>query len=160
MTEQLFYYKLGQLTVDILLVLIGIVVIIILYNKNKKLSTKNIHIPNRTYTEEIKILLNTENVIEKINNLLNDKIKEAADRYMIFNVRFNGEDAYLPQDTVDEMSKYVFGTVRSNITPAMRELIGLIYDVETDERLDSLIDINVKMYMLNEIVKTNKDIQE
>ena len=145
----------GTILAFIVLIMIVIAILIILKNDSKPEP-----LSNRTYTEEIKILLNTENVIEKINNLLNDKIKEAADRYMIFNVRFNGEDAYLPQDTVDEMSKYVFGTVRSNITPAMRELIGLIYDVETDERLDSLIDINVKMYMLNEIVKTNKDIQE
>lgn len=146
----------GTILAVIVFLMITFAVIIIIRNEIKESNKPPEN--NKDYTEEIKILLNTDNIMDKINMILYEKIKQAADIYMIFNVKFNGEDAYLPQDTIDEMSKYIFGTVKGNMTPAMRELIGLVYDIDTDERLDNLLDINIKMYMLNEIVKTNKDI--
>lgn len=120
--------------------------------KNKPTTHKKDH------TEDIKILLSDEKIIDKINNILYTMIKDASDRYMILNVNFNADDAYLKQETIEELSKYIFGTVKGNMTPALRGLFGLVYDISTEEKLDSLIDINIKMHILDLIVKTNQSV--
>ena len=113
---------------------------------------------SKTSIEEVRILLSDDKIVDKINGVLNSLIKDAADRYMLFEVGFNGTDAYIPSKSSDEMEKYIYGTVRSNITSATRDLLGLIYDVSTEEKLNNVIELAVKMYMIDILVKTNQSI--
>lgn len=124
--------------------------------ENNKKEIETVEHPDNT--EKIKILLSDDKIVDKINGVLNSLIKDAADRYMLFEVGFNGIDAYIPSKSSDEMEKYIYGTVRSNITSATRDLLGLIYDVSTEEKLNNVIELAVKMYMIDILVKTNQSI--
>lgn len=146
----------------VLLFLIAINIFVLIMITVNERKNKTIEKPNTGIedVEKIKILISDEKCIEKINTIINDLIKESVDRYKVLNVNFNGEDAYLPESSVDEMSKYAFGMIRTSITPALRNTIELVYDVSTDEKLDEFLDIRVKLYILREVVETNKDIVE
>ena len=127
-----------------------------LFRESKK--EKNINPPiNVTSTEKIKLLLEKDSV-ENINNIIDSLIKQAIDRYMILNVNFNKE-AYLNEDAINELSLYAFGTVKDNMTPTVKELIGLIYDISTDEKMDEFIKLRIKIYVLAIVVKTNQVIE-
>ncbi len=139
--------------------LIGVAVAVIVRIVGMGKSEKDV-VVEKDHTEEIKILLSDDKIIDKINNILYTMIKDASDRYMILNVNFNASDAYLNQESIDELSKYIFGTVKGNMTPALRNLFGLIYDISTEEKLDKFIEINVKMHILDIIVKTNQSVGE
>ena len=105
-------------------------------------------------TEKIKLLLENKS-LEKINDVVEGIIKESVDRYMILNVNYD-TDAYLNEATINELSLYTFGMVKNNMTPAVRELIGLTHDISTEDKLDDLLKLHIKMYILAFVVKTNQ----
>ena len=109
--------------------------------------------------EKIKILLSNKETVDNIDAIIDSIIKTAVDRYMILNVNFN-VDSYITKDNIDEMSKYVFGTIKMDLTDTMRDMIGLIHNVDTEEKLDEFLKIRIKMYILALTIKTNQTINE
>ena len=107
-------------------------------------------------TEKIKILL-SENAIEKVDNLVDSLIKNAIDKYMIFNVNFDKEK-YLNAGDQEQMTLYVTGMVMNNMTDTVRSTIGLVYDISTEQKLKEFLDIRIKMSLLVVIVNQNKDL--
>ena len=128
----------------------GLVVYLLLSRKNKKQTKEK---PNCDL-EKAKVLLE-EKSLDKINDFVDGLIKVAVDRYMIMKVNFN-TDAYLNDESQRELSLYALGSVKENMTPAVRELIGLVQDISTEEKLNNYLELRIKMYILAVVVKTNQ----
>ena len=128
----------------------GLVVYLLLSRKNKKQTKEK---PNYDL-EKAKVLLE-EKSLDKINDFVDGLIKVAVDRYMIMKVNFN-TDAYLNDESQRELSLYALGSVKENMTPAVRELIGLVQDISTEEKLNNYLELRIKMYILAVVVKTNQ----
>lgn len=125
-------------------------------NKNKEV----IHEDNDIDKLELaKLLLSTENCVEKIDNILDIKIKAAADMYNIL-ILSTDENQYINTTQIDEMSNYIEETVFRNFTTSMRIITGLIYDVSTDKKIKDIIKVRTKIYMINFVMEYNKLIDE
>lgn len=128
----------------------GLILYLLIRRKNKK----QIKEKYNNELDKAKILLE-EKSIEKINDVVEELIKTAVDRYMILNVNFNS-DAYINTEGQRELSLYVLGSIRENMTPAVKELIGLVQDISTEEKLNNYLELQIKMYILAVVVKTNQ----
>ena len=115
-------------------------------NDNKK--------ENKISTEKVKILLD-EKSVEKVDEYINALIKSSADTYMILNVNFNPE-SYLNSEKVEELSNYIFATIKKNLTDASKEVIGLVYNIDTEEKINELLQLKIKIYVLAITVSNNK----
>lgn len=120
-------------------------------------SSKSTVVDN-TSVEKIKILMEKDS-IDKINIFIDALIKNAADKYMILNVGYQ-EDPYLKSTNIEELTLYVIGMVKQNMTKSVIDTIGLIYDVDTEEKLDKFLELRIKIYVLSLSVKVNKTIME
>ena len=120
-------------------------------------SSKSTVVDN-TSVEKIKILMEKDS-IDKINIFIDALIKNAADKYMILNVGYL-EDPYLKSTNIEELTLYVIGMVKQNMTKSVIDTIGLIYDVDTEEKLDKFLELRIKIYVLSLSVKVNKTIME
>ena len=109
-------------------------------------------------TEKIKILL-TKDAIDNIDNMIDDIIKRAADRYMILNINFK-DLPYVTEKDADELTKYIFGSLKMDMTDTVRETIGILHNVSTEKQLDDFLKLRIKMYVLAIVVKTNQTINE
>lgn len=128
----------------------GLILYLLISRKNKR----QIKEKYNNELDKAKILLE-EKSIEKINDVVEELIKTAVDRYMVLNVNFNS-DAYLNSEGQRELSLYVLGSIRENMTPAVKELIGLVQDISTEEKLNNYLELQIKMYILAVVVKTNQ----
>lgn len=128
----------------------GLILYLLIRRKNKKQIKENYN----NELDKAKVLLEDKS-IEKINDVVEELIKTAVDRYMVLNVNFNS-DAYLNSEGQRELSLYVLGSIRENMTPAVKELIGLIQDISTEEKLNNYLELQIKMYILAVVVKTNQ----
>jgi hypothetical protein len=112
---------------------------------------------NLEYTEKLKILLQKD-TIANIENILDDLIQKAIDNYVIFTVGFDPEKYYNSKEA-DIIMKYVKETIMLNMTPAVRESLGLIYIVDTDKQLSDLLDVKIKIHVIAFLNNKNKSIQ-
>lgn len=129
------------------------VTVLSIANKSSKLT-----VVDNTSVEKIKILMEKDS-IDKINIFIDALIKNAADKYMILNVGYQ-EDPYLKSTNIEELTLYVIGMVKQNMTKSVIDTIGLIYDVDTEEKLDKFLELRIKIYVLSLSVKVNKTIME
>ena len=58
------------------------------------------------------------------------------------------------------MQKYVSHMVVESISPELKKLIGLVYNVSTAEDLKNVINLRTKLFLINYIVQYNADIEE
>ena len=118
--------------------------------KNRK-KKRVVHRPDN---ERIKILLSEENIIEKINTIIDSIIANAANNYLILTVQDDQREGYISPDIEREMSEYIFLTVKNNMTKDMKDLISMIYITENGE-LDKLLRLRIKFYMINRMINNN-----
>lgn len=141
--------------VIVVVILFSITAIVItLSNKNELMP-----ITKMEDVEKIKILLSSKDTVENIDVIIDNIIKTAADRYMIFNVNYD-PDSYLTKENSEEMALYVFGSVKMDLTDTMKSTIGLVHNIDTEEKLDDFLKLRVKMYVLALLIKTNQTINE
>ena len=95
--------------------------------------TKKKRVVHRPDNERIKILLSEENIIEKINTIIDSIIANAANNYLILTVQDDQREGYISPDIEKEMSEYIFLTVKNNMTKDMKDLISMIYITENGE---------------------------
>ena len=144
------------LSISILISIICTVLTIINLKKEETVPTIN-PIDN---TEKIKILLSKDSV-ENIDNLVDEIIKRAADRYMILKVNFKDKEAqYITEADADELSKYIFGSIKLDMTDTMRDTIGLAHNISTEKQFDDFFNLRIKMYVLAILVNNNQPINE
>lgn len=136
------------------------IIIAISSNISTKKNKEEIHEDNDIDKLELaRLLLSTENCVEKIDNILDIKIKAAADMYNIL-ILSTDENQYINTTQIDEMSNYIEETVFRNFTSSMRIITGLIYDVSSDKKIKDIIKVRTKIYMINFVMEYNKLIDE
>ena len=116
--------------------------------------TKKKRVVHRPDNERIKILLSEENIIEKINTIIDSIIANAANNYLILTVQDDQREGYISPDIEREMSEYIFLTVKNNMTKDMKDLISMVYITENGE-LDKLLRLRIKFYMINRMINNN-----
>lgn len=119
-----------------------------------KKNRKKKRVAHRPDNERIKILLSEENIIEKINTIIDSIIANAANNYLILTVQDDQREGYISPDIEREMSEYIFLTVKNNMTKDMKDLISMIYITENGE-LDKLLRLRIKFYMINRMINNN-----
>ena len=119
-----------------------------------KKNRKKKRVVYRPDNERIKILLSEENIIEKINTIIDSIIANAANNYLILTVQDDQREGYISPDIEKEMSEYIFLTVKNNMTKDMKDLISMIYITENGE-LDKLLRLRIKFYMINRMINNN-----
>ena len=119
-----------------------------------KKNRKKKRVVHRPDNERIKILLSEENIIEKINTIIDSIIANAANNYLILTVQDDQREGYISPDIEKEMSEYIFLTVKNNMTKDMKDLISMIYITENGE-LDKLLRLRIKFYMINRMINNN-----
>ena len=77
--------------------------------------------------------------VVKIDKLFDDIIEREFNEYLKFHPDLSQEGSYIKRDEIQEIVSAITARVYSTITPAIRYNIGLIYDVDTDEKLINLI---------------------
>lgn len=108
---------------------------------------------------DIAKLMLDEKLLDKINSYIDNLISEAAGIYQIMVLSVN-PNQYINTEEQIKMEKYVYYSAFKNINqPRSIELLKLVYKIENNDDLKSIIDIRVKIYMINFIKDYNKDIE-
>ena len=124
------------------------------YKKDPKLTQESID------TDLARMMLD-ENFVTKVNLLIDSIIKEHAEVYQVMVLSINEEGAqYITTEQQDEMQKYVLHMVMKNISPELRSIIKLVYNIDDAKDLRDMISIRVKLYLINFIVEYNKEFTE
>lgn len=111
-----------------------------------------------TEVKKLELILSQENIVDKIDGLVDDLIKKAANIYIILNFGFDKEK-YIISTESEEMSLYIKAMVKKNITPEIRSLIGLIRNIESEKDLDDYLNLKIKLYVIAVVVDKNQLIQ-
>lgn len=152
------------LLVITLLLLFGAILEIVLlpfiydfrFNKKRKnAKKKKVIVDKKQNNEKIKILLSEKNIIEKINEIIDSLISNASSNYKILTIKDDKTEGYITPDMEKEMSDYIFQTVKNNMTEDIKDIISLIYVIDTEKKLDSLLLLRIKFYMINQIISNN-----
>ena len=106
--------------------------------------------------EKIKILLE-DNSIEKIDNFINNIIKNAIDTYILLNVV--DKSHYINSKEADIISNYVYATIKNTITDDEKDAIGLFYNISTEEKFDNFIKLKIKISIIALLVQNNQVIE-
>jgi uncharacterized membrane protein required for colicin V production len=120
--------------------------------KGKNKPTEVTPLPDNT--EHLKMLLEDKS-IEKINAVLDNLISTSAKTYMILNVTIEGKEKYITTEESEEMMTYIKASVLKNMTRDVRDLLGMIYKVDTDKDLNDLLTLKIKLYVLATMVNNN-----
>jgi hypothetical protein len=148
----------SNITVGILDIILGFCFGMLLFlvgdaiYKAKNKPTEVIPLPDNT--EHLKMLLEDKS-IEKINAVLDSLISNSAKTYMILNVTIEGKEKYITTEESEEMIAYIKASVLKNMTRDVRDLLGMIYKVDTDKDLNNLLSLKIKLYVLATMVNNN-----
>lgn len=105
----------------------------------------------------IDIMMNLD--IEYVKNILDNMIEDALARYTIFNIG-NDMYRYITEEEQKEITKFIIKDVVSNITPSMRSLLNLVYNIKTQEDLVNVIYDKSQIYVLELSIKQNAIIDD
>lgn len=120
---------------------------------NKKENKKDVH-QNFRNLDNIKIIIG-EKYFDRINELIDSFIQNAIDNYTVFALSSNSNH-YLNEKETEIMTKYVFGSVKRNMTADVIEVIKTVYTIGDDEkRLNDLLNVRIKLHMINFIREYN-----
>lgn len=106
--------------------------------------------------DRLKILLSEENIIEKINTIIDSLISNAANNYLILTIQDDKKEGYISPDIEEEMSQYIYLTVKNNMTKDVKDMISMIYIIDGN-KLNSLLKLRIKFYMINRIINNNAE---
>lgn len=134
-----------------LYLIIKLVATLIFGNNDKKeeFSTTDI--------EKIKIVLNDESN-EKIDNYIYSLINKYLELYLILNGI--NKESYINSTEVEKIEKYIFASLKYNMSETTKNIIGLIYDISTEKKLDDLLNLKIKISVLSYITEQNTVIKD
>ena len=90
-------------------------------------------------------------------NMVDNFIEEALQTY--FKIQAYKEDHYINSEETKEMNSYLLASVANNMTPSVRHVISLVYNIRTDEELTNFLKLRIKLRMIEVLVNVNKTIQ-
>ena len=141
------------LFVSIVTIIMCIVTIVITTTKKEKIDNRK----EKIYDVELIKLMLTDNIDNSVNNMLDNIIKNIIDLYLIFNNV--SEENYINSEIAKELEDYTFGMIKKKLTDSVRDTIGLVYDISTEEKLNSVIKLRIKLHIINFMVEQNQDIE-
>ena len=125
---------------------------------NKK--PKNVEV-KRSIDVNVCNLLMQDKIVDKINNVIDSMIKDQAEVYQLMVLSTNELLAqYINSEEQDKMQHYLIYVVKKHISPEVKDLLSLVYNINTDKDLEDLISLRVKLYLINFVVEYNKSIEE
>ena len=114
----------------VILVAVYVAILIRLSNKvnNMKPETK----PDTAYTmERMKLLLDMDNPVDKIEKIIDEIIKSCITLYRIQNPSLDGEYQYIMASEVEEsLLPYVYFMTMKSMTPEVVSILSLIYNFQ------------------------------
>lgn len=108
--------------------------------------------------ETLKILLG-ENIVNKIDEIIDTFIRNAGDMYNILVLSSNVNN-YMNENDIEKMQEYIILSVENNITDSILELIKLTHKIDNQQDLYDLINLRTKLYMINFVVGYNRLIDD
>ena len=107
--------------------------------------------------EKIKIITQEKGkAVDDINELIDKFITDAANIYIIMELGKDTGINYLNSAGINTMTTYIYGTVIRNMSDRVVDTIKLIYNVKNKEDLDNILNIRIKLYMINFTIDYNK----
>ena len=141
------------------LLLVGIIVQSYrMFKRLSKLENALKDISENKMKEINKIVLEDKH-IEKVNTLMDDFIRQASEVYQIMKLSQSSIEYLKPEDA-ETMKKYIFASIKKNMTEDVVKAIKSIYVIESDEDLDKILDLRINLYMINFLRQYNDVIEE
>ena len=154
MNLQLFYFL-----IILVVAIIGLIIFFSILDYKKEKDERN-SIPKNNVNPEILDLLMTDKFLEKVNALIDSLIQQYTDVYQVMILSTATDIEFIKTKEQEEMQKYVSHMVVESISPELKKLIGLVYNVSTAEDLKNVINLRTKLFLINYIVQYNADIEE
>lgn len=142
---------LGIMPIILSIVLLGIIISIF---KDKKQSSSTTSIKKEISDKKLEFLLQ-DDFIDKVDKIIDTLIINAGNKYMALNVNYDKEK-YITEGETETIKLYIYGTVKKSMTPAIKELISLVYDISTDKKLEELLLLKINMYLLATLINNHK----
>lgn len=146
-----------------LLIILAICAIVIMTINSKQLIDsykKEKETELRTFNAEAARILLLDNFVDRVNSIIDSLIKEQVDIYQVLILSTADDLHYIKAEDQEKMCNYVIYRVKNNISPELRDLIGLVYNVKNDDDLESVISTRAKLYLINFIVDYNQEFTE
>jgi len=86
-------------------------------------------------------------------------IETAADNYTVMMLSQNTVQ-YLNDEDIERMRRYIMGTVNLNITDATMEMISWTHDVSSYDKLEALLDLRIKIFLVGFVADYNREIPD
>jgi hypothetical protein len=154
MNLQFFYFL-----IILVVAIIGLIMFFSILDYKKEKDERN-SIPKDNVNPEILDLLMTDKFLEKVNALIDSLIQQYTDVYQVMILSTATDIEFIKTKEQEEMQKYVSHMVVESISPELKKLIGLVYNVSTAEDLKNVINLRTKLFLINYIVQYNADIEE
>lgn len=154
MNLQFFYFL-----IILVVAIIGLIIFFSILDYKKEKDERN-SIPKDNVNPEILDLLMTDKFLEKVNALIDSLIQQYTDVYQVMILSTATDIEFIKTKEQEEMQKYVSHMVVESISPELKKLIGLVYNVSTAEDLKNVINLRTKLFLINYIVQYNADIEE
>lgn len=137
-------------TIGILLT-ISIIIDISPFIKRHKKETK---IEDKTQKSYVELLMQMEDPYQKVNGIIDSFIDEASNNYLIFSG--HTREDYMNQEFVEEYEKYVIAFLQKNMSPTVRDTIGLCYNIKDNEgELYRILKLRTKLYLIGKVSENN-----
>ncbi len=122
-----------------------------IYKKNKKIENKD----TKDSSKEIDIILQSDDIVNKVNKLIDDLIENASNIYTILTIDSSDDGKYINSTASDLMAEYIFQTIKKNMTFSIFNTIKLVYVINDEKDLDNLLKLRIKLFMINIIINNN-----
>lgn len=139
-------------TIPILLMLLLCYASYNTYKENKKIENKD---TKKDSSKEIDIILQSDDIINKVNKLIDDLIENASNIYTILTIDSSDDGKYINSTVSDQMAEYIFQTIKKNMTFSIFNTIKLVYVINDEKDLDNLLKLRIKLFMINIIINNN-----
>lgn len=152
-----------KLIIFVAIIAVTIILFILEYNLKYKKEKEKEDLPFVAIKKKNIELINTmlaEGYFDKVNALIDSFISVAGDNYTVFALSSNSNH-YLTESDQETMTKYIYGNVKRNITPEVKDVISTVYIIDDEEednehnKLNQLINVRIKLYMINFIRNFN-----
>jgi len=92
-------------------------------SENEKDKIENDKVEDRT-----ELILSTDNIVDKINDIIENIIKNAIDLYRVQTPSIDGNYQYITSKEIEEqLLPYVYFTVMKSMTPDIVKMLSIIY---------------------------------
>lgn len=119
----------------------------------KVLKTKSQVIIEKPLNVDVcKLLLDKES-LDNVNNFIDSMVNDSIHMYQIMEA-FTTE-TYITKEMADEMSLYCFGMTKNKMTDSVKSTIGLFYDISTEEKLDNILKLRIKLNIVSKMIEQN-----